>query len=158
PGGGLSVPPHGHGLAQVAELTRVGELGRTGDLGGGPAEPVVMLDGQTEFFSVGLEVPVVVAPLPGGVLNAALVGQGVSSFVQEGAENLVRGAAQPFAADHDLGVLLAGDVPPAGSVVAQPGLFSFGAAGDDDDGRRDFRVPAADLQPDIFQHLQQAAG
>src|SRR5580704_12534896 len=68
------------------------------------------------------------------------------------------GAAQPFAADHDFGVLLSGDVPPAGGVMAEPGLLAFGSAGDDDDGRGDFRVPAADLQPDVFQDLEQAAG
>ncbi len=125
---------------------------------GGPAEPVVVLDGQAELLGVGLEVLVVVAALAGGVLDAARVGQGVGGLVQQGAEDLVRGAAQSFAADHDLGVLLAGDVPPAGGVVAQPGCLPVGSAGDDDDGRGDLRVPAADLQPDVFQDFQDAAG
>ena len=49
-----------------------------------------------------------------------------------------RGAAQSFAADHDFGVLLACDVPPAGGVVAPAGVLAVGAAGDDDDGRRGF--------------------
>ena len=70
------------------------------------------------------------------------------------AEDLARGAAQSFAADHDLGVLLACDVPPAGGVVSPAGVLAVGAAGDDDDGRGDFGVPAADFQPDVFQDLQ----
>ena len=57
---------------------------------GGPADAVVVLDGQAELFGVGLEVLVVVAALAGGVLDAACVGQGVGGFVQEGAEYLLR--------------------------------------------------------------------
>ena len=119
---------------------------------------VVVPGGQAELLGEGLEVLVVVAALAGGVLDAAGVGQGVGGLVQQGAQDLIRGAAQSFAADHDLGVLLAVDVPPAGGVVAPAGMLAVGAAGDDDDGRGDVRVPAADLQPDIFQHLQDRAG
>ena len=109
-------------------------------------------------LGAGLEVLVVVAALAGGVLDAAGVGQGVGGFVQQGAEDLGWGAAQSFAADHDLGVLLACDVPPAGGVVSPAGVLAVGAAGDDDDHRGDFRVPAADFQPGVFQDLQDRAG
>ena len=119
---------------------------------------VVVLDGQADFFGAGLEVRVVVAALAGGVLDAAGVGQGVGGFVQEGGEDLACGAAQSFAADHDLGELLACDVPPAGGVVAPAGVLAVGAAGDDDHHRGDFGVPAADFQPDVFQDLQDRAG
>ena len=105
-----------------------------------------------------LEVLVVVAALAGGVLDAAGVGQGVGGFVQESAEDLSRAAAQSFAADHDLGALFACDVPAAGGVVTEPGLLAVGSAGDDDDGRGYFRVPAADFQPGVFQDLQDPAG
>ena len=44
---------------------------------------VVLGDGQAEFFGAGFEVLVVVAALPGGVLDAAGVGQGVGGFVQD---------------------------------------------------------------------------
>src|SRR6185312_9613820 len=50
------------------------------------------------------------------------------------------------------------DVPPSGSVVAPPGVLAVGSAGDDDHHRGDFRVPAADFQPDVFEHLQDPAG
>ena len=99
----------------------------------------VVLDGQADFFGAGLEFLVVVAALAGGVLDAAGVGQGVGGFVQEGGEDVACGAAQSFAADHDLGELLACDVPPAGGVVAPAGVLAVGAAGDDDDDRRGFR-------------------
>src|SRR5437016_14455336 len=88
----------------------------------------------------GLEVLVDVAALAGGVLDAAGVGQGVGGFGQERAEHVRGGAAESFAADHDLGALLAGDVPAAGGVVSPPGVLAVGAAGDDDDGRGYFRV------------------
>ena len=78
------MPPQGHGLGQGVELAGVGGVGGGGDRAGGPADAVVVLDGQAEFFGVGLEVLVVVAALAGGVLDAAGVGQGVGGFVQEG--------------------------------------------------------------------------
>src|SRR6185437_3661464 len=136
-----------HGGGEGPELGGVGQLGGGSDGGGGPAEVVVVLDGQADFFGAGLEVLVVVAALAGGVLEAACVGQGVGCFVQEGGEDLACGAAQSFAADHDLGELLACDVPPAGGVVAPAGVLAVGAAGDDDHDGGDFGVPAADLQP-----------
>lgn len=43
-------------------------------------------------------------------------------------------------------------------MVAEPGLLAVGSAGDDDDDGRDFRVPAADFQPGIFQDFQDPAG
>src|SRR5947207_10835268 len=107
---------------------------------------------------MGCDVLVVVAARAGGVLDAAGVGQGVGGFVQQGAEDVLGGAAQSFAADHDFGVLLPVDVPPAGGVVAPAGVLTVGAAGDDDDGRGDVRVPAADFQPGLFEDLQDRAG
>src|SRR6185312_10606832 len=120
------------------------QLGGGGDGGGGPAGAGVVLDGQADFFGAGLEVLVVVAALAGGVLEAACVGQGVGCFVQEGGADVAWGAAQSFAADHDLGVLLACDVPPSGGVVAPAGVLAVGAAGVDDHHRGYFGVPAAD--------------
>src|SRR5690348_7279963 len=82
----------------------------------------------------------------------------MSCFMQESSEDLACGAAQSFAADHDLGELLACDVPPAGGVVAPAGVLAVGAAGDDDHDRGDFGVPAADFEPDVFQDFQDRAG
>src|SRR2546430_1807008 len=75
-----------------------------------------------------------------------------------GGSGRVEAAAQSFAADHDFGVLLSGDVPPAGGVVTPARVLALGAAGDDDDRRGDVRVPAADFQPGVFQDFQDAAG
>src|SRR6185312_13526498 len=86
------------------------------------------------------------------------VGQGVGCFVQEGGEDVACGAAQSFAADHDLGELLACDVPAVGGVVAPAGVLAVGAAGDDDHDWGDFGVPAADFEPDVFQDFQDRAG
>src|SRR5204863_10040262 len=84
--------------------------------------------------------------------------QGVGGFVQQGAEDVLGGPAQSFAADHGFGVLLSVDVRPAGRVVPPAGVLAVGAAGDDDDGRGDVRVPAADFQPGLFEDLQDRAG
>src|SRR6185369_7964008 len=113
-GGGLAVPPQGHGLGQVGELAGVGDLGDIGDGGGGPAVGLVVPSGQAELLGAGLVLLVVVAALAGGVLDVPGVGQGVGGFVQQRAEDVLGGAAQSFTADHDFGVLLAVDVPPAG--------------------------------------------
>ena len=132
-GGGFAAPPQGHGLGQGVSWRGVGVFGVVGDLGGGPAVALVVLDGQAEFFGVGLEVLVVVAALAGGVLDAAGVGQGVGGFVQDDGQDLGGGEAEPFAADHDFGAFVGCDVPAAGGEVAPAGLAGFGAAGHDDD-------------------------
>ena len=43
-------------------------------------------------------------------------------------------------------------------MVAPAGVLAVGAAGDDDDDRGDFGVPAADFQPGVFQDLEDPAG
>ena len=107
---------------------------------------------------VGRVFPRSISRLRNSVFCPLAVGWGVSGFVQQGAEHVMGGAAQSFAADHDLGVLLSGNVPAAGGVVAPAGVLAVGAAGDDDDGRGNVRVPAEDLQPGVFQELQDRAG
>ena len=129
-----------------------------GDLGGGPAVALVVLDGQAEFFGAGLEVLVVVAALAGGVLDAACVRQGVGGFVQDDGQDLWRGEAERFAADHDFGAFAGFDVPAGGGEVAPAGLAGFGAAGQDDDHGGDLRVAAADGQPGLLEDLDQHAG
>ena len=75
-----------------------------------------------------------------------------------GAEDLGGGAAQSFAADHDFGTLFAVRRSSGRGRGARAGLLAVGAAGDDDHRWRDFRVPAADFQPDVFQDFQDPAG
>src|SRR5215469_9144538 len=152
------VPPQGDRGFQRENLIGVAGGGLGGEGGGRPAGLVVVLDGDAELFGVGFEFAVVVAALAAGVVDAACGGQGVGGFVEHGGQDGVGAAAEPFAADHDFGALFACDVPPAGGVVAQAGLFAFGAAGDDDDDLGDFGVAAADLQPDVLQDLEDSAG
>ena len=92
--------------ARAVSWRGVGVFGVVGDLGGGPAVALVVLDGEAEFFGVGLEVLVVVAALAGGVLDAACVGQGVGGFVQDDGQDLGGGEAERFAADHDFGAFV----------------------------------------------------
>ena len=110
-----------------------------------------MLDGDAEFFGVGLEVLVVVAALAAGVLDAAGGGQGVRGFVQQGAEDGGGAAFEPFAADHDFGAVFEADAPALRGVVAPAGLLAVGAAGDDDDDGRDLGLAGADGLPGGFQ-------
>ena len=142
--------------ARVGELAGVGDFGVAGDLAGGPAVALVVLDGQAELLGAGLEVLVVVAALAGGVLDAAGVGQGVGGLVQDDGQDLGRGEAEGFAADHDFGALVVADVPAAGGVVSPAGLAGFGAAGRDDDHGGDLAVPGADVLPGVFQDLDRA--
>ena len=114
-------------------------------------------DGDAEFFGEHLVFGVVVAALAGGVFDAACGGQGVGGLVQQGAEDVVGGAAESFAADHDFGALPGAGVPAAGGVVAPDGLFAVGAGRDDDDHGGDFAVPGADGGPDVFQHADDGA-
>jgi hypothetical protein len=133
-------------------------FGVVGDLGGGPAVALVVLDGQAEFAGAGLELLVVVAALPGGVLDAARMGEGVGGLVHDDGQDLGRGQAERFAADHDLGAFVVLDVPAAGGEVAPAGLAGFGAAGQDDHHRGDLGMVAADGQPGVLQDLDQEAG
>jgi len=152
------VAPQGDRGFQRENLIGVAGGGFGGEGCGRPAGLVVVLDSDAELFGVGLVLAVVVAALAAGVLDAACRGQGVDGFVEHGGQNRLGASAEPFVADHDFGALFACDVPPAGGVVAEAGLFAFGAAGDDDDDPGDFRVAAADLQPDVFQDLEYPAG
>jgi hypothetical protein len=111
-----------------------------------------VVDGQAEFFGQRLVLLVVVAVLAAGVLDAAGGGQGVGGFVQQGAQDGTRVAAQPLAADEDFGqgagVMY---VPPPRGEVAPCGDPAAGPAGDDDDRGRDLGMPGADGLPAAFQ-------
>ena len=118
----------------------------------------VVPGGQAELLGEGLVVLVVVAALAGGVLDAAGVGQGVGGLVQQRAEDLfrVRRSPSPLMMTSAYCCPLTFHRP--GAWVAPAGVLAVGAAGDDDDGRGDVRVPAADFQPGLFEDLQDRAG
>ena len=78
-------------------------------------------------------------------------------FVQQGAEDASRATAQPFVADHDLGMVLVGDMPALRGVMAPAGLLAVGSAGDDDHHGRYLAVMVLDGPPGAFQDAEDAA-
>ena len=148
----FGAPPQSHGDPEPDQPPGVDAGGGVGDGGQRPADPLVVVDGQAEFFGQSLVLLVVVAVLAAGVLDAAGGGQGVGGFVQQGAQDGARVAAQPFAADEDFGQGAAGiDGPPPRGEVAPFGDPAAGPARDDDDRGRDLGMPVADGLPVVFQ-------
>ena len=93
----------------------------------------------------------VVAPAAAGVLHAAGLGEAVGGLVQQHPQHLQGAALEAFAADQDLMVAGAVDLPAPGGEVAQGQALGIAAGGDDHHRLRDVGVVGADGGPGAFE-------
>lgn len=146
------MPPERHRLGEGGDLDGVAAGGGLRDGGDGPANPLIVFDGDAEFFGAGLVLLVVVAALAAGVLDAPVGGQGVRGLVQQRAQDAGRVAGETFAADHDFGAVGACGVPALRGMVAVSALAAVTAGRDDDDHGRYLRMVAADRSPGVLEN------
>jgi hypothetical protein len=100
----------------------------------------------------------VVAALAAGVLDVSGLGEAVGGLVQQGAEHVDGAALEAFAADQDLVVVAAVDLPAVGGEVAQVEPLAFGPGGDDQHRLGHLGVAATDALPGVLQGRDQQAG